>query len=69
MEKQKYTFEEWAELLNLEKIKSDLNNEFPFSALWQDIEPQDGLLKFLPLANIILQIIMFILLLILLIKK
>lgn len=52
----------------LDDIKNDLNSNFPFAALWQD-EQETSLMKIVPLINLIATGVVFILLIILLIKK
>ena len=53
----------------IEQIKSDLNNAFPFAALWQDGEVDGGLMKLLPVISVIIEFIMLVLVIILLTKK
>jgi len=51
------------------KVKFDLNNEFPFAALWQDGVEAGGLMKIVPLISVVINFIMLILVIIILAKK
>jgi hypothetical protein len=46
---------------NLIKIQADLGGSFPFAALWQDDQPTEGLMKFLPIVSVIISFITLIL--------
>lgn len=53
----------------LEKIKTDLNTEFPFSALWQDGEQSTGIFKYVPVFNLLILIIILIINIVVITKK
>jgi len=71
MEKVKFEIpeQESVEITKFEQIQDDLGSDFPFAALWQDGEPAGGLIKFVPVINLVVSIIMFILVIFILTKK
>lgn len=67
--KQELSAEEKQHQAQLEQIQRDLNNQFPFAALWNEGEASGGLMKFLPVISVMIEFVMLVLVIILLSKK